>query len=95
MTKSTEASRLDGSLESDINPFHISSLGIPTWTVAEVRKEGLNTDLVLRFLKDEFGFAALLWDRVVAPKVHHSKRITVVGDPVTNIKIVTEIHSTA
>lgn len=55
----------------------------------------MNTDLVLRFLKDEFGFATLLWDREVAPNVYHSKRIAVVGDPVTNIKIVTEIHSSA
>jgi hypothetical protein len=82
-------------LESDIDSFYISSLGIPAWTVAEVREEGLNTDLLLRFLKDEFGFAALLWDRIVAPHIHHSKWIAVVGDPVTNIKIVTKIDSTA
>ena len=55
----------------------------------------MNTDLVFRFLIDEFSFAVLEWNCIVTPNTHDSKRIAVLRDSVTNGKIVTEIHPSA
>src|SRR5208337_2357095 len=70
--------------ESYIDPFHISPTEVPAWTVAEVRKQGVDAYLVFRREEHKLGFAALQTDRIVATDFHHAELTTVLRDPVLN-----------
>ena len=70
--------------ESYIDPFHISPTEVPAWTVAEVGKQRVNADLVLRREEHELGFAALQADRIIALDSHHSELAPALGDLVPN-----------
>jgi hypothetical protein len=73
-----------GHSESHLDPFHISAAEVPARGVAEVGKQGMNAELVLRREEHKLGFAALQADRIVAPDFHRAELSTVFGDPVPN-----------
>jgi hypothetical protein len=61
------------------NPFPIE---VPTRTVPEVGKKGVDAGLVLRLVEIELGFAVLLRDRVISLDCHNSEWSAVFRYPV-------------
>jgi hypothetical protein len=67
---------------SHIYALHFSPIQVPAWTVAKVRKQGVNAYLVSWLVEIEIGFAILLRDRVITLDSYHSEWIAGLRDPV-------------
>jgi hypothetical protein len=62
----TEGGKTVSIVPSNIGSRFAVALQIPAGLVSEVRKQRVNTGLILRRIEDELGLAAFLSDRVVA-----------------------------